>query len=172
MLPQPSDLLSVAAVATAGAVAAVIDLRTRRIPNALSGAVAATGLTLAAIHAGPINVSPAIEGMLVGFLLMMPGYLFGGMGGGDVKLFAALGTLLGPGMIALAFLYTAVAGGVLALSIAMMRRTLTRTLAQAATFVSTGGANVVDIARPTNNNRFAYAPAIAIGAIVAALNVR
>lgn len=172
MLPQPSDPLLVAIVAAAGVTAAVLDLRTRRIPNALSAAVAATGLTLAAVHAGAVNLTLAIDGMLVGFLFMMPGYLFGATGGGDVKLFAAMGTFLGPDMIALAFLYTAVAGGILALSISMMRRSLGQTLAQATTLVSTGGANVAEIVRPINNNRFAYAPAIAIGVIVAALNVR
>ena len=172
MLPQPSNPIVIAAVAVAGVTATIIDLRTRRIPNALSAAAAATGLTLAAVHAGAVNLSQAIDGVLVGFLFMMPGYLLGATGGGDVKLFAAMGSFLGPEMIALAFLYTAIAGGLLALSISVMRRSLGHTIAQAATLISTGGATAAEIVRPTNNNRFAYAPAIAIGVIVAALNVR
>jgi prepilin peptidase CpaA len=153
-------------------VASAIDVRTRRIPDALSAAVAAAGFTLAAVHAGSLNIPLAFEGLLVGFLFMMPGYLFGATGGGDVKLFAAMGTLLGPEGIALAFLYTALAGGILAVSIAIMRRSLARTLADAATLISTGGASAAGVLRPANNNRFAYAPAIAVGVIAAALNVK
>ena len=172
MLLQPSNPVAVAAVAAAGLVAAVIDLRTRRIPDALSAAVAATGLTLAGVHAGTVNLTLAIDGMLVGFLFMMPGYLFGATGGGDVKLFAAMGSLLGPEMIAVAFVYTALAGGLLALCICVMRRSLGQTIAQAATLISSGGANAAELVGPSSNNRFAYAPAIAVGVIVAALNVR
>ena len=45
---------------------------------------------------------------------MLPGHLFGATGAGDVKLFAAAGTLLGPSDMVLAFVATAIAGGVLA----------------------------------------------------------
>jgi Flp pilus assembly protein protease CpaA len=62
-------------------------------------------------------------------LLMLPGHLLGRTGGGDVKLFAALGAMLGPGQIFLAFLYTAICGGVLALAYAAMRGRLQTTLA-------------------------------------------
>ena len=40
-----------------------------------------------------------------------------------------------------------------------------------ATLVRTGGANVAEIEHPSVDNRFAYAPAIALGALVAALGV-
>src|SRR5688500_19812807 len=43
-------------------------------------------------------------------------------GAGDVKLFAAAGTLLGSGRITTAFLYVAIAGGVFAVAIAIRRR--------------------------------------------------
>jgi hypothetical protein len=42
-------------------------------------------------------------------------------------------------------------------------------VANAATLVTSGGANAALIEHPTTNNRFAYAPAIALGALVAAL---
>ena len=52
---------------------------------------------------------------------MLPGRLFGATGGGDVKLMAALGTLLGPPQIVVAFVVGAIAGGVLAVGHAWRR---------------------------------------------------
>jgi prepilin peptidase CpaA len=101
---------------------------------------------------------------------MLPGHVIGATGAGDVKLFAALGTLLGPKAIAMAFLYTALAGGLLAVIVAARRQLLRQTFERTADLVRTGGANVAEIER-ARGNRFAYAPAIAIGALVAALSV-
>jgi prepilin peptidase CpaA len=100
---------------------------------------------------------------------MMPGHMIGATGAGDVKLFAALGSLLGPSRIGVAFVYTAILGGALAVMVAMYRGRLEATLQETATLVLTGGSNVAEIERPTADNRFAYAPAIALGALVSAL---
>ena len=66
-------------------------------------------------------------------------------------------------------MYTAILGGVLALAVAVYRGWLHDTLRETATLVMTGGANVAQIERPSADNRFAYAPAIAVGTLVAAL---
>jgi adenylate cyclase len=66
---------------------------------------------------------------------------------------------------------TALAGGALALFIAWRRQRLTATVERTAALVRTGGGNVADIERPTENNRFAYAPAIAIGTLAAVLGL-
>jgi ABC-type cobalamin transport system permease subunit len=79
-----------------------------------------------------------------------------------------VGTLLGPAGIAAAFVYTALIGGALALTVAVLRGRLHHTLQETATLVVTGGANVAQIERPSADNRFAYAPAIALGALVSA----
>ena len=86
-----------------------------------------------------------VVGLLAGALtltLMLPGYLFASTGGGDVKLLAALGTLLGPQKIFIAYFGMAIGGGLIALAIAAHRRSL-------------------------RNEMFAYAPAIALGALFA-----
>ena len=98
---------------------------------------------------------------------MLPGHVIGKTGAGDVKLFAALGTLLGPTHIVVAFLYTAIAGGLLAIVVAVGRRRLRETVVRTAALVSTGGNNVAQIEHPSADNRFAYAPAIAVGNAVA-----
>ncbi|HZT77241.1 MAG TPA: A24 family peptidase [Vicinamibacterales bacterium] len=157
-----------AAIAAGGASSTAIDLRTRRIPNVLTGATALAGLAAAAFGIGAVTLPQAIAGLLVGFFVMLPGHVVGATGAGDVKLFAALGTFLGPGGALLAFFYTALAGGALAVAVAVHRRMLRDTVARAAALVSTGGSNAGEI-ETIQVNRFAYAPAIAIGALAVAL---
>jgi prepilin peptidase CpaA len=163
-----SDPIVVTAVAAVTTAAAAVDLRTRRVPNWLTFGTAALGVTMATAHLSGIGVAGAVEGLLVGLVLMLPGHVIGRTGAGDVKLLAALGTLLGPRSIAMAFLYSAIVGGALAVMVAMRRSRLRETLEGTATLVCSGGANAAEIEKPTADNRFAYAPAIAIGAVVAA----
>jgi Flp pilus assembly protein protease CpaA len=169
-VPQVSDPFIVTAVAGSGLSSALVDLYTRRIPNPLTLAVAASGVLLATLHVGGLSVSQALLGFVVGLALMLPGHLIGATGAGDVKLFAAIGTLLGPSGIVVAFLYTALAGGVLAIIIAARRQLLLATVRRAAALVRTAGANAGEIERSVVN-RFAYAPAIAVGALAAALGL-
>lgn len=165
-----SDPLTVSAVAGTGASSAVIDLYTRRIPNPLTAGVAAFGLFIAGLNLGAISIGQAMLGFVVGLVLMLPGHVIGATGAGDVKLFAAIGTLIGPSAILMAFFYTALAGGALAVVVALRRRLLRDTFDRAATLLRTGGANIGEIER-VSVNRFAYAPAIAIGSLAAALGL-
>ena len=148
-----------------------MDWSTRRVPNPLTFGMAALGIVLAAAHLSGLSVAAALGGFALGLVLMLPGHLAGATGAGDVKLFAAIGTLLGPSQIVVAFVYTAIAGGILAIAVAIARRRLTTTVARTAALVRTGGANVAEIEHASADNRFAYAPAIALGALAAALGL-
>ena len=166
--PTSSDMLVVMLVVGGGVIASVIDLGTRRVPNALTATVALSGLLLAASGLGRIGAGAAIAGCVIGLLLMLPGHLFGATGGGDVKLLAAFGTLLGPWPTITAFLITAISGGILALIVALYRGRLHRTLG-ATVRIATGTQTPVEEVEA--NRTFAYAPAIAIGAALAAIGV-
>lgn len=164
-----SDALVIAAIAGSGGASAAADLRTRRVPNWLTLGIAGLGFTFAAAHLTSTTMAGAVGGFVVGLVLMLPGHIVGATGAGDVKLLAAVGTLLGPIGVAVAFMYTAILGGVLAVAVAVHRGRLQDTLQETATLVVTGGANVATIEKPSANNRFAYAPAIALGSLAAAL---
>jgi prepilin peptidase CpaA len=151
--------------------ATAIDLLTRRVPNALTYGLAASGLAAAASGLSGVSLGASLAGLGLGLALLLPGHIFAGTGAGDVKLFAAFGTLVGPNVIATAFLYTAIAGGVLALAVAVRRRRLQRTLTATAGLVSGNAAEAAAIESPLADNRFAYAPAIAAGTLLAALGV-
>ena len=58
----------------------------------------------------------AIAGAAVGFLLLLPLQWCGALGGGDVKLMAAFGTLLGPAGVLVAAVFGAIAGAIWALA--------------------------------------------------------
>jgi prepilin peptidase CpaA len=170
-LPKTFEPVVVLCVAIAGLLGSAIDLRTRRVPNLLTFSVAGAGLALAASGRWPVSLPAAVFGLAIGLLMMLPGHVIGATGAGDVKLFAAMGTLLGPRGIALAFLYTALAGGAIAVVVAASRRCLAGTLERAGALMRSGSSIVPEIENATTNNRFAYAPAIALGTLIAALGL-
>ncbi len=159
----------VAVVAACAGTSALVDLRIRRVPNPLTLGIAALGVALATSGRGTVSLWAALGGCAVGLLAMLPGYLIGATGGGDVKLVAAMGTMLGPRGALFAVLYTAIAGGLLALIVAARRHRLRETMERTAALVSTRGANAAEIEHGSSDNRFAYAPAIALGSLAAAL---
>jgi prepilin peptidase CpaA len=170
-LVRLSDFIVVSAVVCGALAATAIDLRTRRVPNVLNALIASIGIVLAVTGLSGVSLGAAAAGLAVGFALMLPGFMFGATGAGDVKLFAALGTLVGPSHILRGFFFTVVAGGVLAVVVAAKRGRLQQTLDRTAALVATGGANAAAIEAPIENNRFAYAPAIAIGVTLATLGL-
>jgi prepilin peptidase CpaA len=172
LLLPTSDAIVLAAVVAASGSAATIDLRTGRIPNLLTATVAVAGLGLAGLGLSGHSMGAALVGALIGFALMLPGHLLGGTGAGDVKLLAALGTLLGPGGIVMAFLYSAIAGGLLAVGHAVGRGRFGTTVSRTARLMRAPSEAKKEIDGAAKASRFAYGPALAAGAIAAALLVR
>ena len=160
---------ALAAVAAGALIATVVDVRTRRIPNTLTATMAAVGVGLAATGLSGLSLWASLFGLVVGLSLMMPGHLLGATGAGDVKLMAAVGAIVGPALVISAFLFSAVAGGVLAVVIALRRQRLTATLAGAGRLIAAPADAPQEIRSATAANRFAYGPAIAVGSVVAAL---
>lgn len=159
-----------ATVVTMGA-GALVDGLTRRVPNPLALGIAVLGLTLSALGLTHVGLGASLAGFAVGFALMLPGHLLGTTGAGDVKLMAAAGTILGVQLVAVAFLYTIIAGGVLAGVLALTRGRLQRTLrGMGAIIVSPREGRCAAVAAGPVN-RFPYAPAIAVGCLLAALGV-
>jgi prepilin peptidase CpaA len=106
------------------------DLRTYRIPNYLTLGTALAGLAFQAYCHGLNGLGSGFMGLGLGFFLLFPVYLLGGMGAGDVKALAALGTWLGPGLTLTLFFYMALAGGCLALAVLLYKGILWAKLRQ------------------------------------------
>jgi prepilin peptidase CpaA len=103
------------------AVAAVIDARQRRIPNWLTFGLMLAGLIRAAFM-GSHNFSHALLGILVGGAIPLVLYMISAVGGGDVKLLAAIGAWVGPGPAILIFMVQALLGLVIVLTQAIAQR--------------------------------------------------
>jgi len=162
-----AQIVTAAVLVPSMGIAAAIDLAHRRIPNALSLATAVAGVALAAAGLSGITVWSSLLGLVAGAALMLPGHVFGATGAGDVKLFAASGTVLGAAQTLEAFLFVAIAGGVIALVIAAARGRLSGTLQRTAALCGRPAATRTIIESPGENNRFAYGPAIAVGCMAA-----
>ena len=122
-----ATIVNVSAMAVAIS-AATTDVRSRRVPNALVVSAACLGVALNCWSDGLGGITVSLAGGVVGLALFMPFFLAGGMGGGDIKLCAALGTFLGPIGIVQASLAAAVAGGLCAVFVAVRRKRLRATL--------------------------------------------
>jgi prepilin peptidase CpaA len=96
----------------------------------------------------------ALAGAAAGFAVFLAFYLLGGMGGGDVKLMAGFGALLGTGRLIEAALWTAGVGGVLALAVVMYQTVRQRF----------GSAKRIETAEEKERQgSIPYAPAITLG---------
>ena len=94
-------------------------MRDSRIPNALTFGSLALALLVHGLLPQGQGLQHAIVGLLVGGAVFFPFFALGGMGAGDVKLMAALGAWLGWQPVLFIAMYGAVAGGVLAIFVAL-----------------------------------------------------
>ena len=73
-----------------------LDVRTRRIPNVITGPAIVLGAALNLFHGGLYGLVCALAGLLFTVVILLGPFALGGIGGGDVKMMAAVGALLGP----------------------------------------------------------------------------
>jgi prepilin peptidase CpaA len=156
-------------------VGAFHDLRSRRIPNRLTLGAIAAGLVVRAASGGWLGLASAAAGAAIagGFLLLF--FLAGGLGGGDVKLMAAVGAWAGAAQVIPILLAAAIAGGVLAVFAIIAGGSVGRTLRNTAVLLRHHFAfglqrhpqiNVQE----SNSARVPFGIAIALGALFCAGN--
>jgi len=159
------------------AIAADLDMQTRRIPNELLMIGLAVALTWQATAGGWSGVANGLAGFGIGLGLMLPGWLLRFTGGGDVKLLAVVGAFVGSPTAFYAFALSIIVGATIAIAVSLhawavrgAASPLTRYGAMVAGLLATGKLAYI---RPDEGEavgrRFALAPAIALGSIGAAL---
>lgn len=102
------------AIGTA-AIALYYDVTHFRIPNWLSLCALLAGVIWNSFVAGSDGFIASLSGMLIGFIPMLVLYWCKGVGAGDVKLFAALGAVLGVSTIIQLMVLSFVLGGLISL---------------------------------------------------------
>jgi len=140
-----------------GVAATIEDLAWRRISNWIPLAAATSGMLLHARSAGWKGIASAAFGLGAGFCVFLVFYLLGGMGGGDVKLMAGFGAIVGIERLLPAAFWAAAIGGLMAcaaLAVEAGKNRRRRRLAGQPRSEKTGIASIP------------YAPAIVAGALL------
>lgn len=113
------------------AIACACDLAERRIPNPLTGALAVTGLMAQLAAAGVRGAAGALAAGIAVFALLFWAWRSGKLGGGDLKLLAAMAVWVGPARSVALLLFTGVAGLPVALTTYAFHRVRRQRLAHA-----------------------------------------
>jgi prepilin peptidase CpaA len=137
MIPQANPMLQFGgapvASAQSGSAAALIvlalllivavygEVKENRIPNWLTLTGMASGLLIGYLY-GERAFWLHLGGLIIGFGFLFIFYIFGGIGGGDVKLMGAVGALMGADLIKPTLFYTAAIGALLAILIVVWRK--------------------------------------------------
>jgi len=95
--------------------AAIYDRRSHRIPNLLTYPTMVVGLAYHGLTNGLDGFFLSAGGLALGIGIFILPYLMGGMGAGDAKLMGAVGSILGPRGVFVAFIFSGVVGGIYAL---------------------------------------------------------
>lgn len=93
----------------------ITDTLHAKILNSANLLMCICGLTFQIYSHGIYGLYLASLGLLAGLALLIIPYLMGGVGGGDIKALAALGTLVGPISLFQIFIYIGLLGGVIAI---------------------------------------------------------
>lgn len=148
------------------AAATIVDIREHRIPNFIVAAGMLLAISFHALAPGGQGPTFSLAGLAVGMTALMPFYVMGVMGAGDVKLMGMIGAFIGTAAVVTTVLATMVAGGILALLASAYRRTLPRLVGNLRMMImqrTLGGADSGASGLPESAGKLPYAVAIAAG---------
>jgi prepilin peptidase CpaA len=120
-MSSPLVIVSCALLIPLAVIITYYDVRYRRIPNAFVLATLVSGLVINTIFGGLQGAMASLGGCIFAFALMFVLHIFGAMGAGDVKLFAAIGSVMGSQLVLPTFFVVILTGGLLA--VGLMLRT-------------------------------------------------
>ena len=113
-------IILITILALALVAAAITDIRSSKIPNLITFPLAMLGVIIHSVANGLDGFIFSLEGFGLGFGLLLIFYMLGGMGAGDVKLLGAVGAIIGPYDVFIAFLVTSCLGGLYAICLMVM----------------------------------------------------
>jgi prepilin peptidase CpaA len=164
------DFFPIILISTILVIAAVNDLRFQKIPNLLIYPTIIMAMAYHSLTNGLEGFLFSTEGLGLGVGILLLPYLMGGMGAGDAKLLGAVGSIIGPRGVLLAFLFTALVGGLYALVLLLVshqsvRACLLRCAKMLETPVATAQVIPASETRNRKKPRLCYGVAIALGTL-------
>jgi len=115
MITLQPELTYPAAATACALLGSVFDVKSRRIPNFITFPAFLFGLVLHFALGGWRQFLTALAAGVICGVVFLIFYLAGGMGAGDVKLFAAIGAVTGAHLVLPTFMIVVLTGGLLAL---------------------------------------------------------
>jgi len=163
------DLFEIGFLTVVLLIAVIYDIIFYKIPNWLTFPAAITAIAYHSIINGIDGFLFSIEGIGLGIALLIIFYLKGGMGAGDVKLMGAVGGLIGPKGVFVAFLFTAIVGGIYALVLMALHGFLKETVKRYILILKTSilTRKIIYIPSPDREKepKLCYGVAIAVGTL-------
>ena len=104
------------------------DWKWRRIPNWLTMGGLFLGFVFQNSVFGGMGWTTSLYGIATALAISLPLFTIRGLGGGDVKLMASAGAMVGPHNFVHIFIINAIAGGVVALGLVIAKGKLRRTI--------------------------------------------
>ena len=146
--------------------AAVVDHRHGLIPNALTYPCLLGGMALATIAGGWAGLGLSVAGILAGGSVFLLAFMIGSCGGGDVKLMAALGAILGAPAALDLTLASLLVGGAMAVALMLRRLDPADMLARIRLFVMLAPAGIRKTGpalKPGARHTLRFGVAVALG---------
>jgi prepilin peptidase CpaA len=128
MLKLAAEFVYPATCTLCASLGALYDVRSRRVPNFVTLPAIVFGLLLHFTFGGWLQLGSAAAAGLICGLVFLIFHLAGGMGAGDVKLITAAGCIAGLSHIGTLLILTSLAGGVMAIALALYRRRFKETI--------------------------------------------
>lgn len=98
------------------------DIKATRIRNSLTLPFCAAGILLNIIISGTGGLLMSAAGFIIPLIALFFLYVLGMLGAGDIKLFSALGSIMGARFIISCICWSFAAGGIMALALLAVRR--------------------------------------------------
>ena len=168
------------AVLGASLVAALWDLKSRRIPNLLTLPLLGFGLVISTISGGWSGLGESVLSCVVLALPFVFLFLYAGGGAGDAKLMGAIGACLGWSSGVRVLLAVCLAGMVFGLLFALRKRSLKSTFSNLLGIINgfffrfrvqRGGEPIAMPVKTARQVAFPYGVAILVGVVIAAIGV-
>lgn len=168
-------VISAAFLAPLAFIISYYDICYRRIPNPFVLATLVVGFFVNVAFAGINGALASLGGCALGFFLMFVLHIFGAMGAGDVKLFAAIGAIAGANLVVPMFIVVTLTGGLLGV-VSMLRAGQVRTTMLRVLHIVIGllpGQRVPRFAVPTDRKlTIPYGVAITFGSLISIILFR
>ncbi len=158
--------LETAVALSIGLAASGEDLWRRNISNWIPATALAGALVVQTLNSGWHGVLQWFLGAVCGFSVFLVFYILGGMGGGDVKLMAGFGALLGTSRLLEATILTAGIGGLIAVLV-LLRREVVRFWRRRRNVADKNTEAGLEPASQQEDSYIPYAPAITLGSWLA-----